>query len=135
MVNESQNNGSGGEESHFFEYLHGMPTPVIDPIARLVHLLVAEAFAAHCDQVHIDCRDDECTVHYLRGNELLPRDSMPSRLFRPVKSHIAGLCAVDGKVAEGSYSVAVSENQPDIQVVVAFAESSLRLRLMNQSGD
>ena len=56
---------------------------------------------------------------------------MPLRLFPTVKSHIARLCAVDGNIAEGSYSVAVSEHQPGLQVVVEFAKYSLRLRLVN----
>ena len=110
---------------------NGGPTP--DLLARLVHLIVAEAYEANCEEIQIDCGDNAGTMHYLRGHERLPRDSIPVRLFAAVKRDIARLCGVDENVAEASYLAAVSEQRPDIQVVVAFAESSLRLRLMSQA--
>ena len=124
------NNNSENDESYLFEFSSGGLTPLETPIGRLVRLLVVGAYDANCDQVSIDCRDDLCAVHYLRGDEMLPRDSMPVRLFVPVKDHIAHLCGVGDMAAGGSYSFAVSEDRLTLRVLVATAESSLGLRLV-----
>ncbi len=109
--------------------------PVHDALGQIVVVMLTEAVARRCSEIVVGLGEDCCPVHFIRGNEQLEMDSMPVRLFDPLKDRIAQMCGNKGCQGEGTFISSLKKSKTSsqvgaqVQVSVVFGDSSLRLTI------
>jgi hypothetical protein len=108
---------------------------VDNPIERLAMLMIREAVQLHCHEIQLDVVDNACPMHYLRGDERLERDTLPQRLFAPLRDHLARVCGQPIGAEPQTFLTSVrttdtaSERPLQVEVSVTGSENGLRLTI------
>jgi hypothetical protein len=137
MEIDSDDGGSGnGEGARPFDgavvWVEG-EGPLRDTLGKLVEVLLAEAVARRSSEIIVEVGEDCCPVHFVRGSEQLEMDALPVWLFGPFKDRIVRMCGKDIDENNGTVTITLKKSETsvksdtEVQVSVAFGESSLRL--------
>jgi hypothetical protein len=100
-----------------------------DPLQRLVVLILREAIALQCDGIEVSRgHEPTCSIIYLRGDQKIPREPFPVRLFDGFSLGLARLCGLEDGRGAGAFLVS-EEEFGAFNVSVVFEDSCLRLTI------
>jgi hypothetical protein len=131
--NSRNGNGRGPFEEATVSDEDGRPLP--DVFERLVTVMLSEAVARRCSEILVDVGEDCCPVHFVRGSERLKIDSLPVRLFGPLKDRVARMCRKEDCQGQGTFTSSLKRTETSakayagVKVAVDFADSGLRLTI------
>ncbi len=132
--NHDSNNGDGRPPFES-EAISGDEGPLRDTMRRLVLVLLEEAVARAYDRIVVVQGETGCPVHFLRGDESLEMDALPSRLFGEFEAQVARMCGREVGPGQGTFTTCLKKTETSakafarVRVSVVFDGSSLRFTI------
>ncbi len=97
-------------------------------VRRLLVLILSEALKAGRSETQIGPGETAFPVQFVRQDEVLVRDSLPKRVFRLLRDHIAAKCGKLDSKGHGSFEASIPQIGRDLEVSVVVGNSEFRLR-------